>query len=70
MRGPVDGGDVFLLSVKAGGVGLNLVGANRLVLFDSDWNPVRSCFKLCPVSNGVINAINGEWLLAFSAVKW
>jgi SNF2 family DNA or RNA helicase len=30
---------VFLLSSKAGGTGLNLVGANRLVLFDSDWNP-------------------------------
>ncbi|EJD52598.1 hypothetical protein AURDEDRAFT_181169 [Auricularia subglabra TFB-10046 SS5] len=30
---------VFLLSTKAGGVGLNLVGASRLVLVDSDWNP-------------------------------
>lgn len=30
---------VFLLSSKAGGMGLNLVGANRLVLFDPDWNP-------------------------------
>lgn len=30
---------VFLLATKAGGVGLNLVGANRLVLFDGDWNP-------------------------------
>ncbi|XP_054286277.1 DNA repair and recombination protein RAD54B-like [Macrosteles quadrilineatus] len=30
---------VFLLSAKAGGVGLNLVGASRLVLFDPDWNP-------------------------------
>ncbi|KAL9100834.1 MAG: hypothetical protein Q9163_003845 [Psora crenata] len=29
----------FLLSAKAGGVGLNLVGASRLVLFDIDWNP-------------------------------
>lgn len=29
----------FLLSAKAGGVGLNLVGASRLVLFDVDWNP-------------------------------
>ena len=29
----------FLLSAKAGGVGLDLVGASRLVLFDVDWNP-------------------------------
>lgn len=30
---------VFLLSSKAGGCGLNLIGANRLILFDPDWNP-------------------------------
>lgn len=30
---------VFLLSTTAGGAGLNLVGANRLVLLDSHWNP-------------------------------
>ena len=32
---------VFLLSSKAGGVGLNLIGASRLVLFDIDWNPAN-----------------------------
>ncbi len=32
---------VFLLSSKAGGCGLNLIGANRLVLFDGDWNPAN-----------------------------
>ncbi|PNH03572.1 DNA repair and recombination protein RAD54B [Tetrabaena socialis] len=32
-------GQVFLLSTRAGGAGLNLVGANHLVLYDSDWNP-------------------------------
>lgn len=30
---------IFLLSAKAGGVGLNLIGASRLVLYDVDWNP-------------------------------
>ena len=30
---------VLLLSSKAGGTGLNLIGGSRLVLFDSDWNP-------------------------------
>uniref|UniRef100_A0A5K3ENL7 Helicase C-terminal domain-containing protein n=1 Tax=Mesocestoides corti TaxID=53468 RepID=A0A5K3ENL7_MESCO len=30
---------VLLLSSKAGGTGLNLIGADYLVLFDIDWNP-------------------------------
>ncbi|XP_061073541.1 DNA repair and recombination protein RAD54B isoform X2 [Conger conger] len=32
---------IFLLSSKAGGVGLNLVGASHLVLYDIDWNPAN-----------------------------
>ena len=32
---------VFLLSSKAGGVGLNLVVASRLILYDIDWNPAN-----------------------------
>ena len=32
---------VFLLSSKAGGVGLNLTGGSTLILYDIDWNPAN-----------------------------
>ena len=34
-----EGGAVFLLSLKAGGFGLNLTEASYVVLFDPWWNP-------------------------------
>ncbi|GAD94309.1 conserved hypothetical protein [Paecilomyces variotii No. 5] len=38
-RTPASACFAFLLSAKAGGTGLNLIGASRLILFDVDWNP-------------------------------
>ncbi|AFN83658.1 DNA repair and recombination protein [Encephalitozoon romaleae SJ-2008] len=30
---------IFLLTTKVGGLGLNLTGASRIVIYDPDWNP-------------------------------
>ncbi|KAH6569677.1 hypothetical protein BASA50_002127 [Batrachochytrium salamandrivorans] len=40
---------IFLLSSKAGGCGINLIGANRLILMDPDWNPANDAQALARV---------------------
>jgi DNA repair and recombination RAD54-like protein len=40
---------IFMLSSKAGGCGLNLIGANRLIMFDPDWNPANDAQAMARV---------------------
>lgn len=42
----------MLVSAKAGGAGLNLVGATRLILFDLDWNPANDAQAMARIWRG------------------
>lgn len=61
-----EGTFIFLLSTKAGGVGLNLVGADTVIFVDSDFNP-QNDLQAAARAHRIGQT---RWVLSLSLSSW
>lgn len=64
---------LFILSTRAGGLGVNLVGADTVIFYDSDWNPAMDlqaqdrCHRIGQ-TRGILSTFAFSQSVSFSCV--
>ena len=61
---------MFLLSTRAGGLGINLTAADTVIIYDSDWvSPLRPLHRYCKLENILNNVIVIFFLSSFATAS-
>lgn len=60
----------FLLSTRAGGLGINLATADTVIIFDSDWNPQNDLQVRMKCSSFLFHYSFVLFLISYSNVIW